>query len=223
MNLEWIFDTFWQRNNTSFLHLFFAAEDELDLLPSPTTVAQEAITMISSKAALTLSLLLIIQVSKVISFASLPCMLGRVSRVAVQANRQFGYRQTTAVYMSTRKAGVAEPAELQKFVQEAGDRLVVADVRNPDASAEPGDQKSLAVASLPSKETRPQALHLIWDRDSNSMPFPDVAKDTPIITHCGGGGRGQKAKDFLEEKGFTNVLNGGGPKETDCWAEFGSK
>jgi rhodanese-related sulfurtransferase len=159
--------------------------------------------MISSKAALTLSLLLIIQVSKVISFASLPCMLGRVSRVAVQANRQFGYRQTTAVYMSTRKAGVAEPAELQKFVQEAGDRLVV--------------------APLPSKETRPQALHLIWDRDSNSMPFPDVAKDTPIITHCGGGGRGQKAKDFLEEKGFTNVLNGGGPKETDCWAEFGSK
>jgi rhodanese-related sulfurtransferase len=179
--------------------------------------------MISSKVALTLSLLLIIQVSKVISFSSLPFMLGRVSRVAVQANHQFGYRQTTAVYMSTRKGGVSEPAELLAFVQEAGDRLLVADVRNPDASAEPGDQKSLAVAALPSKETRPQALHLIWDRDSNSMPIPDVAKDTPIITHCGGGGRGQKAKDFLEENGFTKVLNGGGPKETDCWAEFGSK
>jgi rhodanese-related sulfurtransferase len=190
--------------------------------PSPITFAQEAFRMTSSKTALTLfSLLLMFQVSKVISFS--PFVLGRFSRVAVQANRQFGYRQTTAVYMSTRKAGVAEPTELQQFVQAAGDRLVVADVRNPDASAEPGDQKSLEVAPLPSKETRPQALHLIWDRDSKSMPLPDVAKDTPIITHCGGGGRGQKAKDFLEEKGFTKVLNGGGPKETDCWAEFGSK
>jgi hypothetical protein len=28
---------------------------------------------------------------------------------------------------------------------------------------------------------------------------------------------------FLKTKqnGFTNVLNGGGPKETDCWDEFG--
>jgi len=31
------------------------------------------------------------------------------------------------------------------------------------------------------------------------------------------GGRGQLAKEFLECNGFTNVLNGGGPKETDCW------
>lgn len=55
------------------------------------------------------------------------------------------------------------------------------------------------------------------------MPLPDLPKDTPIITHCGGGGRGQLAKEFLEQHGFQNVLNGGGPKETDCWAEFGHK
>jgi len=123
----------------------------------------------------------------------------------------------------SRKAGVSEPEELRAFVQEAGDKLLVVDVRNPDASVEPGDQKSLAVAALPGDGVRPQAQHLIWQRETDSMPLPDVAKDTPIITHCGGGGRGQKAKDYLTSNGFTKVLNGGGPKETDCWDEFGSK
>mmetsp|Transcript_34455 Transcript_34455/g.45668 ORF Transcript_34455/g.45668 Transcript_34455/m.45668 type:complete len:182 (-) Transcript_34455:105-650(-) len=124
---------------------------------------------------------------------------------------------------SERKAGVSAPEELRDFVKAAASKLVVVDVRNPDASVEPGDQKSLAVAPLPSGDIRPQALHLIWDRESNGMPIPDIPKDTPIITHCGGGGRGQKAKDFLEKNGFTSVLNGGGPKETECWAEFGEK
>ena len=124
----------------------------------------------------------------------------------------------------SRKAGVSSPEELRDFVAAAGDRLVVVDVRNPNPELEPGDQKSLAVAGLPSAEYRPQAVHLIWDRTSNSMPLPiDKKKDIPIITHCGGGGRGQKAKEFLQANGFTNVLNGGGPKETDCWAEYGDK
>jgi rhodanese-related sulfurtransferase len=125
--------------------------------------------------------------------------------------------------MAERKAGVASPEELRSFVESAGDRLLVIDVRNPDATAEPGDQKSLAVAGLPTPNTRKNAQHLIWDRTTDSMPLPSVPKDTPIITHCGGGGRGQKAKDFLIDKGFTNVLNGGGPKETDCWKEYGDK
>ena len=70
-----------------------------------------------------------------------------------------------------------------------------------------------------------KGLHLIYDRNTKSMPLPPstVQKDDPIITHCGGGGRGQKAKDFLMEQGYTNILNGGGPKETDCWKEFGDK
>lgn len=129
----------------------------------------------------------------------------------------------TTRFMS-RKAGVSPPEELKAFVAEAGDKLMVIDVRNPDADKEPGDQKSLAVAGLPSASFRPQAVHLIWDREADGMPLPaTAAKDTPIITHCGGGGRGQKAKDFLMKNGFTKVLNGGGPKETDCWAEFGNK
>jgi rhodanese-related sulfurtransferase len=121
------------------------------------------------------------------------------------------------------KAGVSPPEELKAFVSAAGERLLVVDVRNPDASVEPGDLKSFAVAQLPSGSYRPQAVNLIWDRTTNQMPLPSVPKETPIITHCGGGGRGQLAKDFLEKNGFENVLNGGGPKETECWAEFGDK
>lgn len=121
------------------------------------------------------------------------------------------------------KAGVSTPSELKEFVSTAGSKLLVVDVRHPDASVEPGDAKSLAVAGFPDGKYRPQAVSLPWIRESDSMELPDAEKDTPIITHCGGGGRGQKAKDYLTKNGFTNVLNGGGPKETECWAEFGDK
>lgn len=137
---------------------------------------------------------------------------------------------TSKLFMSSgkeRKAGVAEPSELREFVRNAGKRLLVVDVRNANIEEEPGDQKSLAVAPLPSSDgsgsIRPQAVNLVWNRKTASMPLPEVEKDTPIITHCGGGGRGQKAKVYLEQNGFNNVLNGGGPKETDCWAEYGDK
>jgi rhodanese-related sulfurtransferase len=126
-----------------------------------------------------------------------------------------------------RKAGVASPSELKEFVNKAGSNLLVVDVRHPDSSVEPSDAKSFAVAGLPNTATnyRPKAINLPWSRENKSMPdIPGgVSKDTPIITHCGGGGRGQKAKDYLESKGFTKVLNGGGPKESECWAEYGDK
>ena len=124
-----------------------------------------------------------------------------------------------------RKPGVASPEELQDFVTKAGDRLLVVDTRNTDFDVEPGDQKSLAVAGLPSESYRPKAKHLLWDRANNTMPLlpDDTPKDTPIITHCGAGTRGQLAKEFLEQHGFTNVINGGGPKEKECWAVYGHK
>ncbi|KAG7339465.1 rhodanese-like domain containing protein [Nitzschia inconspicua] len=128
---------------------------------------------------------------------------------------------------SSTKPGVASVEELTAFVDDAGDRLVVVDVRNPDAQVEPGDQKSLAVAPLPSTEYRPQAIHAVWDRTTNTLQMDelkDLSKDTPIITHCGGGGRGQLAKEYLQQQhGFTNVLNGAGPKETELWAVYGNK
>ncbi|CAL6300462.1 unnamed protein product [Bathycoccus prasinos] len=46
-------------------------------------------------------------------------------------------------------------------------------------------------------------------------------KDRAIITHCGGGGRGQKSKEWLEKEGFTNVINGGGPQVSELWDMFG--
>lgn len=130
--------------------------------------------------------------------------------------------------MSARKPGVSSPDDLRAHVAAAAERLLVVDVRNPDASVEPGDAKSIAGgAPLPGSSeaagSRPQAVNLVFDRESGSLPLPDVPKDTPIITHCGGGGRGQKAKDYLVGKGFTSVLNGGGPEDKECWAEFGHK
>ena len=146
----------------------------------------------------------------------------RIARVAskFQLLKPRGFHQT---YVGCRKSGVASPLELKEFVEKAGESLLVVDVRNPDASKEPGDRKSLTVAGLPSASFRPQARNLVYDRDTQSMPLPPVGVDTPIITHCGGGGRGQKAKEHLIQNGFTNVLNGGGPKETECWNEYGKK
>jgi rhodanese-related sulfurtransferase len=122
-----------------------------------------------------------------------------------------------------RKPGVASPSELLEFVESAGDRLVVIDVRNPDAEVEPEDQLTLAMAALPSGDYRKSAMNIVWDRTTNTIPIPDLPKDTPIITHCGGGGRGGKAKDFLVKHGFKNVMNGGGPTVTECWKIYGDK
>jgi hypothetical protein len=59
-------------------------------------------------------------------------------------------RSALTTRLMSRKAGVSSPEELKAFIAEAGNRLIVVDVRNPDASVEPGDQKSLQVAALPS-------------------------------------------------------------------------
>jgi len=97
-------------------------------------------------------------------------------------------------------------------VESAQDQLVVIDVRSPEESGPPSG-------------ARPSAIQLIWDRAAGTMPLPDetLPLDTPIITHCGGGGRGQKAREFLEKNGYTKVLNGGGPEDEECWKEFGDK
>eukprot|EP00587_Corethron_hystrix_P012472 CAMPEP_0113305366 /NCGR_PEP_ID=MMETSP0010_2-20120614/5020_1 /TAXON_ID=216773 ORGANISM="Corethron hystrix, Strain 308" /NCGR_SAMPLE_ID=MMETSP0010_2 /ASSEMBLY_ACC=CAM_ASM_000155 /LENGTH=185 /DNA_ID=CAMNT_0000159767 /DNA_START=25 /DNA_END=579 /DNA_ORIENTATION=- /assembly_acc=CAM_ASM_000155 len=145
--------------------------------------------------------------------------LGSTKTVSTFVSRGFGYCRPSLSLMMAPKEGVSTSSELRSFVESAGDKLLVVDVRNPDANVEPGDAKSLIVAGLPKGDYRPSAVSLVWDRNTASMPLPDdsIAKDAPIITHCGGGGRGQKAKEFLEANGFTNVLNGGGPKETECW------
>jgi rhodanese-related sulfurtransferase len=105
----------------------------------------------------------------------------------------------------------------------------VVDARNPDFSLEPGDAKSSEKAPLAGTSAgyRPGAYNLPYDRVNSCMDLgllPErCGPDTPIISHCGGGGRGQKAKDFLLANGYTNVLNGGGPEDAECWHQFGDK
>jgi hypothetical protein len=54
-------------------------------------------------------------------------------------------------------------------------------------------------------------------------PARTVHRYSYMYICIGGGGRGQKAKDFLIANGFKNVVNGGGPEDAECWAVFGSK
>lgn len=114
--------------------------------------------------------------------------------------------------------------------------LVAVDTRNPNFTLEPGDEKTNAFAPLAgtvggarllavnipfkNRATNDLDLSMLRIRDKSSADRP-----TFFITHCGGGGRGQKAKDYLISQGYAaeRVLNGGGPEDTECWAEFGDK
>ena len=109
--------------------------------------------------------------------------------------------------------------------------MTVVDSRNPDFTVEPFDETyGKADGPFPiadcGTEKRPDAVNLPFDREKKALSgFEDSMfseKDAPIITHCGGGGRGQKSKEWLEAKGFTNVINGGGPQVTALWDMFGS-
>ena len=145
-----------------------------------------------------------------------------------------------------RKAGVATDDEMKTFMDKHKGHIIVVDARNKNFSIEQGDEKyAQNIAGNPplihddeyyaqhNPADRPHAINLPYDRvtkslDVDSFQFFDGTsmlendKDTPIITHCGGGGRGQKAKVYLESQGFTNVINGGGPSVKEHWALFGS-
>ncbi|KAI2504118.1 hypothetical protein MHU86_10318 [Fragilaria crotonensis] len=124
---------------------------------------------------------------------------------------------------SDRKPGMASPSELREFIAAAGDKLVIVDVRNPNFDVEPGDARSVALAPLPNPETRPRAQLLTFDRNTSTIPLPDADKGAYIITHCAAGFRGSDAKKYLEQHGFKNVINGGGPTEKELWELYGDK
>ena len=103
------------------------------------------------------------------------------------------------------------------------------DARAADAAAEP----SSTLGALAPSALRPRAVSAPLDRATGALPVAAIPrawidaaggpKKLSVITHCGGGGRGQKAKEFLLNNGFTKVLNGGGPEDAECWAVFGDK
>ena len=131
-----------------------------------------------------------------------------------------------------RKPGVSSPEELAAFVQGAGEKLIVVDVRNPDFEKEPGDGATNEKAPI-GDAARKAAVNVVYDRSTDSMDLSKIPaarleagggkERVPVITHCGGGGRGEKAKQYLLANGFKNVLNGGGPEDDECWATFGAK
>ena len=133
----------------------------------------------------------------------------------------------------SRKAGVASNEEMRAFLaRHDGEKVTVVDARNPDFSMEPGDEefggpgKAFPIENCGTGR-RPNAINLPFSREKKEVSgfdgsaLRDAEKDAPIITHCGGGGRGQKSKEWLEKKGFTNVINGGGPQVTELWEMFG--
>ena len=134
-----------------------------------------------------------------------------------------------------RKPGVASNAEMRDFLernQDASKKIVIVDARNPDFSVEPSDELygsthgKFPIADC-GTEKRPNALNAPFDRTKKALSGSNVdilqtfEKDRAIITHCGGGGRGQKSKEWLEKEGFTNVVNGGGPQVSELWDMFG--
>jgi len=135
----------------------------------------------------------------------------------------------------TRKPGVASDDEFDAFLARNVTRqITVVDARNPDFFVEPDDerfggQEGSAPIGDCGTEKRPNAINAPFDRATKSLPTESITKKTngdltsPIITHCGGGGRGLAAKIFLEGKGYTNVVNGGGPAVSALWEKFGEK
>jgi rhodanese-related sulfurtransferase len=117
--------------------------------------------------------------------------------------------------MSTsRKPGVASPAEIAAFL--IAHPAAVVDARDP-SSAEP----SANLRPLPPSPSHPRAISAPIVRASGVLDLQRIPAGSAVITHCGGGGRGQKAREFLLKNNFKNVINGGGPEDAECWAIFG--
>ena len=168
---------------------------------------------------------------------AVPALLVQVEGAA---DVEAGCAEAAAEPERERKPGVASDAAMRAFLSQhhsassynAGEasRLVVVDVRDPEGE---GDSKAWGVdSSAPvlglgdSAVRRPSAVSCAWDKEYASMPLEETAlagadKSTPIITHCGGGGRGQAAKEYLEDEGFANVINGGGPNVAALWEMYG--
>lgn len=57
------------------------------------------------------------------------------------------------------------------------------------------------------------AHHIPFDQIESGIHGLDVNKDSEIYLYCGAGGRAQVAKESLERRGYTNVINAGGLEE----------
>lgn len=97
---------------------------------------------------------------------------------------------------------------------------IILDVRDPnEVAAGKGGPPSVIVGSVNvplNQNGRPQSEHQTTLSEfqlkiaAAGVKLP-LDKLHPIVTHCGSGGRGGRARDILKELGYKNVFNGGGP------------
>ena len=157
----------------------------------------------------------------------------RACFASVRAGKSRSIR-TSRTMAHARKPGVCSDDEFDAFLAaNMREAIVVVDARNPDFGVEADDEQfggpdgSAPIADCGTTK-RPNAVNAAFDRVAKALPIELVEAKTkgdlatPIVTHCGGGGRGQKAKEFLEANGYTNVVNGGGPAVKELWDKFGS-
>ena len=123
-------------------------------------------------------------------------------------------RASTATAPS-RKPGVASPTEIAAFLSEHPCAVIV-DARDPSAN-----ESSASIGPVAPTALRPRAISAPIDRATGALDLQRIPAGAAVITHCGGGGRGQKARECLLKNGFTHVINGGGPEDAECWAVFG--
>ena len=112
------------------------------------------------------------------------------------------------------KPGVADAETLRKL----RDPLIL-DVRDPNEVLKgkggppaliPGSLNvPLNHNSIGQSERRTTLVEFQEKMGNLGVKLPED-KNAAIVTHCGSGGRGGKARDLLIEAGYTNVHNGGG-------------
>jgi rhodanese-related sulfurtransferase len=103
---------------------------------------------------------------------------------------------------------------IAELVAVADDAFVI-DLRDDDEKHEGMCKGSVGI---------PWSKWIDTDEDGVKTP-PDATalpedKETVIITHCRGGGRGGKAKVSLTRLGYKNVLNGAGPQKEEVFGKW---
>lgn len=94
-----------------------------------------------------------------------------------------------------------DPAAVQARI-DAGEKLFLLDVRNPDELVEHGQIEGAVNIPIDELEAR----------------LAEVPKDTPIVTYCMRGGRASRAAETLREAGYEAPIEFGG---ITAWKEAG--